>query len=141
MGVNIIFETLTILLKELDDNEYGDWIVDKEHKGTMDDPIQMPFVIYGQVVRKLEREIYAFDEGHPEMELRNYQEILEKNNIRWETRSMENADVNNLDGQCVMALLLGAVRAERFCDGALLGFCESGAVKKWLERLLELDDV
>lgn len=54
---------------------------------------------------------------------------------------MENADVDNLDGQCVMALLLGAVRAEKFCDGALLEFCKCGAVKKWLERLQELDNV
>ena len=37
-------------------------------------------------------------------------------------QAMSGADVSELDGQAVMALLLGAVRAERFCDGALLGF-------------------
>ena len=39
-----------------------------------------------------------------------------------------------------MALLLEAVRAERFCDGALLGFFEDGSVKRWLLRLREIDD-
>ena len=54
---------------------------------------------------------------------------------------MESADVSALDGQTVMALLVGAVRAERFCDGALLGFLESGCVERWLRRLREIDGV
>ena len=49
------------------------------------------------------------------------------------------ADVSALDGKTVFALLLGAVRAERFCDGALMYFCESGCVLRWLERLRETD--
>jgi hypothetical protein len=53
---------------------------------------------------------------------------------------MQNADVSNLNGRSVMALLLGAVRAERFCDGALLDFCKNGSLAKWLERLKELDE-
>ena len=53
---------------------------------------------------------------------------------------MPGADVSELDGQAVMALLLGAVRAERFCDGALLGFFEDGSVNRWLLRLREIDD-
>lgn len=53
---------------------------------------------------------------------------------------MPGADVSELDGQAVMALLLRAVRAERFCDEALLGFFEDGSVKRWLLRLREIDD-
>ncbi len=45
----------------------------------------------------------------------------------------------NKDGICVMALLLGAVRTERFCDGALLGFFQKGSIQRWLERLKEID--
>ena len=37
-------------------------------------------------------------------------------------------------------LLWGAVRAERFCDGALLDFFESGSVLKWLEWLKTIDE-
>ena len=53
---------------------------------------------------------------------------------------MRNADVSTLDGSAVMALIVGAIRAERFCDGALLDFFENGNVQKWLERLSELDE-
>lgn len=56
------------------------------------------------------------------------------------TKSMSEADVSQLDAQCVMALIMGAVRAERFCDGALLGFFRDGSIRKWLERLKEIDD-
>ncbi|MBQ7614370.1 MAG: hypothetical protein IJU77_04950 [Butyrivibrio sp.] len=52
---------------------------------------------------------------------------------------MEAADVSKLDTQAVLALLLGAIRAERFCDGALLGLLESGAILRWLKRLQEID--
>ena len=38
-----------------------------------------------------------------------------------------------------MALIMAAVRAERFCDGALKEFFENGSIEKWLLRLKELD--
>ena len=53
---------------------------------------------------------------------------------------MEGADVSALDGKTVMALLVGAVRAERFCDGALLGFLETGCIGRWLQRLRQIDE-
>lgn len=74
------------------------------------------------------------------MELTRFGDILEKANIKWDAQSMKYADVSALDGRTVMALLVGAVRAERFCDGALLTFCEGGNVAKWLQRLKELDE-
>ena len=52
---------------------------------------------------------------------------------------MSEADVSELDGQVVTALLIGAVRAERFCDDALLDFFEDGSMRRWLLRLRELD--
>ena len=53
---------------------------------------------------------------------------------------MKNADVSSLDGKTVVALLVGAIRAERFCDGALLDFFEDGSIVKWLSRLKEIDE-
>ncbi|WP_373738269.1 DUF6508 domain-containing protein [Jeotgalibaca porci] len=52
---------------------------------------------------------------------------------------MKDADVSSLNAQCVLALLMGAVRAERFCDGALLDFFKSGYILKWLERLQNIE--
>ena len=54
--------------------------------------------------------------------------------------SMCAADVSDFTGRQGVALLIGAVRAERFCDGALKEFVENGSVKRWLERLVEIDN-
>lgn len=55
------------------------------------------------------------------------------------TDSMKDADVSSLNAQCVLALLMGAVRTECFCDGALLDFFKSGYILKWLERLQNIE--
>lgn len=52
---------------------------------------------------------------------------------------MEGAIVDDLDARMVLALLIGAIRADRFCEGALLGFMKSGEIQRWLERLKELE--
>lgn len=39
-----------------------------------------------------------------------------------------------------MALLLGAVRLEIFCDRALFEFFKKGSIQKWLEKLRALDE-
>ena len=84
--------------------------------------------------------IYRFVDEHKEMQLNRYSDILEEATIRWDSASMRDADVSGLDGRTVVALLLGAVRAERFCDGALLDFCTDGCVVKWLRRLEDIDN-
>lgn len=62
----------------------------------------------------MENAIYRFIDEHKEMELTRYGDILEKSDIKWDAQSMKHADVSALDGRTVMALLVGAVRAERF---------------------------
>lgn len=132
------YDDLIRFIPAIKDDNFGTWIIDHENDGTPEHPIHFPFVSYSACVRELEHAIYEFDEKNPDMGLHNYGEILEKNGIKWETRSMEAADVSKLDGAAITALLLGAVRAERFCDGALMSFLKSGAVLRWLERLQEI---
>lgn len=134
-----MYENLTGLIPALRTDDFGEWIIDKENDGTPEHPLQFPFVNYGEAVRKLEKEIYRFDDEHPEFGLKRYGEILNASGIDRGLESMRQAEVGTLDGKTVIALLLGTVRAERFCDGALLGFCKDGSVIKWLERLKELD--
>ena len=134
-----MYESLTRMIPGLIE-EYGTLIVDNESKGTMDDPIRMPFVDYSPAVTELMKAVYAFKAEHPDFELTKYEEILNSNGLKWSWESMSEADVSNADGRLVMALLLGAIRADRFSEGTLLGFLEEGSVLRWLKRLKEIDD-
>lgn len=136
-----MFEGLIKHLPAIENAErFGNWVVDRESKGTMDDPTQMPYVDYVTTVANVDQAIYDFAGEHPEYELTHYRDILERNGLEWGSWAMSGADVSDLGGRAVMAFLLGAVRAERFCDGALLGFFEDGSMRRWLLRLREIDN-
>lgn len=85
-------------------------------------------------------DIYKFAKESNEIVLSKYAEILQANGIEWNYDSMIKADVSVLDAQCILALLIASLMAERFCDGALLEFIKNGAVIRWLKRLQELDE-
>jgi ADP-ribosylglycohydrolase len=85
-------------------------------------------------------EFYHFSCVYPEYELTRYAEILEKNNLKWETGSMRSANVSNLDEQCVLALITGVFRADHFSGGVLEEFIKDGFIGGWLNRLKALDD-
>ena len=133
------YERLTRYLAQLDDDNVGTWITDKENDGSPEHPIQMPFVNYSDMVHHFLDDVYEYVETCKDLGLNKYGEILERNGLEWGAKSMSEADVSKLDAQCVMALIVGAVRAERFCDGALLGFFKDGSIQKWLTRLKEID--
>lgn len=140
MGVEQpIFESLTKYLSQLDKESIGTWIIDRENDGTPEHPIQMPFVNYSELIHHFIDDVYKFNDDNKDFGLNRYGEILEQNGLEWSAKSMSQADVSQLDARCVMALIIGAIRAERFCDGALLGFFEDGSIRKWLERLKEID--
>ena len=138
---NTKFDKLIGLLEPLESDGVGEWIIDKEHKGTEDDPNHFPYPMYTEVVNELIEVVYEFEQQNPEYELTKYGELLKERGLEWGQRSMENADVSNMDAQGIMALLMGMVRGERFCDGAIMGMIKSGAVKKWLLRLQELKEM
>lgn len=133
------FDVLTKYIPLIQGDCIGKWAVDKESDGTAENPIQMPFVSYSEMVSSFIDDFYNFEESNKELELTRYRDILEENGIKWGINSMEKADVSDLSAQCVLALIMGAIRAERFCDGALLDFFKSGCILKWLERLNEID--
>lgn len=134
------FAILTRYISRLTDAKCGELVIDKENDGTMEHPIQMPFVNYSDVVNAFIQDVYKFMDANEDMELNHYGEILEKKGLEWNSNSMKEADVASLDAQSVMALIMGAIRAERFCDGALLDFFKSGCIAKWLNRLKVIDE-
>ena len=134
------YSALTRYINLLENNNVGEWIVDKENDDSSERPIHVPFVSYSITVKKLADDIYKFAKESDEIVPSKYAEILQANGIEWGYDSMMKADASELDAQCILALLIASLRAERFCDGALLEFIESGAVTRWLKRLQELDE-
>lgn len=133
------FNILTNYIPMLQGDDIGEWVIDKENDGTAEHPIQMPYVNYSETVRRFIEDVYTFAEQHQEMELTRYSEILNENGIEGGTNDMENVDISNVNAQCVLALIMGVLRAERFCDGVILDVFTNGTIVKWLERLERLE--
>ena len=133
------FGRLTKYIPMIEKAEIGHWYIDRENDGTPDHPKQLPFVMYSRMVNNFVDDVYTLVERYPKWELTRYGQILEQNGLKWESRSMSGAIVENLDARCICALLVGAVRAERFCDGALKTFFENGSICRWLMRLDAID--
>lgn len=132
-----MYEALTSFIGLLDGGVYGTWHVDKGTDGPEGQPrvYNFPYVEYSRIVSDLIDEVYRFADEHGEMGLTAYQCILEASDVS----SPEHADAATLDGRTVMAILMWAVRGERFCEGLLLGLLKDGCIRRWLERLRELD--
>lgn len=134
-----MYENLTKYLDEFTGAEFGTWIIDKKNDGTPEHPLQFPFVNYSCVVDHFIDDVFSFVDKYEEVGLYSYQKVLEENGIKWNAQSMETAVVDDLDAKCVVALIYGAIRAERFCDGTILAFLKDGTIVRWLERLKTLD--
>ena len=134
------FDTLTKYIPLIDNDEIGHWYIDRENDGSPEHPKQFPFVVFSEMVNHFVDDVYAIVEGYPEWELNHYGQILEENGLQWSKDSMSEAIVEDLDARCICALLVGAVRAERFCDGALMSFFENGSITRWLNRLKVIDE-
>lgn len=134
------YSVLTKYINLLENDNAGEWICDKENDGSAERLIHVPFVSYSIAVNNLADDIYKFAKESDEIVPGKYAEILQANGIEWGYDSMMKADASVLDAQCILALLIASLRAERFCDGALLGFIKNGAVIRWLKRLQELDE-
>lgn len=133
------YSALTKYINLLKNDNAGEWICDKENDVSSERPMHFPFVSYSIAVHRLEDDIYKFAQESDEIVPSKYEKILQANGIEWNYDSMIKADVSVLDAQCILALLIASFRAERFCDGVLLGFIKSGAVIRWLKRLQKLD--
>ena len=134
------FEKLTKYIPLLDQTEIGNWVIDTENDGTIEHPIQFPFVAYSSLVSNFIDDVSGFVEDNPELHLNRYPDILEESGLEWSTQSMSGAIAEDLDAKVVCALIVGAVRAERFCDGALRTFFTNGSIMRWLHRLQEIEE-
>lgn len=134
------FVPLTEYISKLQTEDYGEWVIEKRDEKNPEKPIQFPYVLYSEIVNHFRRDFYAFIQEHAEMNFPDFKDILKENGLEWNMDSMISADVSRVDARCILALLLGAFREERFSDGALLELLKGGSVLRWLERLKEIDE-
>lgn len=134
-----MYEKITKYLDEFTGTEFGTWIFDNKNDGTPEHPAQMPFLSYSTVIMHFIEDVHSFVYEYEEIGLYNYEKVLEENGIEWGMESMAKTEVDNLDAKCVIALIFGVIRAERFCDGAILAFLKDGTIVRWLKRLKTLD--
>ncbi len=134
------FNALTKYIENIQELEsFGEWIFDKKSSGTSEDPMQAPFLSYDELIYNFIEDFYKFSDSHPEYELTNYQSILRENNIEWNLKSMSEMDTLLLDSKCILALIMGVIRGERFSEGSLLWCLKEGPMLSWLKRLSALD--
>ena len=134
-----MYEKITKYLDEFTGTEFGTWIFDNKNDGTPEHPAQMPFLSYSSVIMHFIEDVHSFVYEYEEIGLYNYEKVLEENGIEWGMESMAKTEVDNLDAKCVIALIFGVIRAERFSEGILLVFLKNGFIIRWLERLKTLD--
>ncbi len=53
--------------------------------------IDVSHIVFDDIMNKFIKEVYRFEERHPEYRLNQYADILEKNNLRWDMNSMAGA--------------------------------------------------
>ena len=87
------FDILTKYISLIKADSIGEWVVDKENDGTLDHPIQMPFVGYSEMVHNFINDVWIFEENNKDMNLTHYRDILKDNDLEWDVESMENTDV------------------------------------------------
>ena len=54
------FDILTKYISRIQTDSIGKWIIDQKNDGTLEHPIQMPFVDYSDIVRNFIDDVYIF---------------------------------------------------------------------------------
>ena len=131
-----MYEELTALLPKLKEKPYSEWYIRE------DDPegVCQPNIEYIAELSDLWEAALRFIRQHPDTQVGYYEMVLEEAGLRHNHCIMRDAATSGLDGRTVMALIVGAFRAEHFCDGALMDFCDRGCFVRWLERLKDIDE-
>lgn len=125
-------DSLTSYIDDIESaSSFGTWVVDRESKGTHDDPITMPYVNFDPMVSRFLSDFY--EEDYPDY---SYGETLDAAGIE----DKFNFDTSDADERIVTALLTHVIRMDRFCEGALLEAFEDGTILRWLKRLREIDE-
>lgn len=130
------YKTLTDHIDVLSYSNFGEW----NSGNSSDDVVTLPFVIYSKEVMDFLLSVDNFLDVENNDIFFDYKSLLEKENIEYSMDAFIAADINKLQAETLCAMIIGTIRADRFCEGVLLESFENGHILKWLKRLKELDE-
>ena len=126
------YQRLTNYIKVFTDHYCaGKWILGGEKSGGDVRPLRVPFVDYDSKIYDFTRDMNGFMD-------QQYDETLNNWGVNPQEEK-EKIDVTEADDKEVLALITYVIRSERICDGEMKSVVESGTMKRWLERLREID--
>lgn len=128
------YEILTKYLLHIKEDNFAYWT---KAKTTKEDSLILSYPIYSDMVNQFINDVYKFEKLNPNMKLNEYRKILEHNNIK----NLEEVNLIDLDGQCIVAMIMCVIRQERFGDGVIFYYFKHGIIEKWLQRLYEIDNL
>ena len=127
------YKLVTDHIKKLSNIKYGEWISEETTEG-----INMPMISYDKSVYDFLFDLDRFIAQNPDID---YVSILNKAKIKNEINAFVGVDFSKLSIEEIFAMILGTIRADRFCEGALLATFESGHILRWMKRIKELDTI
>lgn len=86
------------------------------------------------------KEIAHFVPFYEKDDLTRYGDLLKNAGFEWSSEGLENADVSQSNEVAILALLVGAFRADHFDNGYFEQLAEAGHIERWLIRLKEIID-
>lgn len=135
------FKVLTKYIGKLDNEQLcGQWIYFGEENAESNEPYELPYESYKDLVDSFIREFNEFSDNHPEYQLSDYRSILNNYEVKWNRKSMRKANIELLDDKCILALIMAAIQADTISKMAFLNFLDDGSIIKWLKRLKNIDE-
>ena len=118
------YKTLTDHIDILGNSNFGEW----SSGNNSEDVVTLPFVIYSKEVMDFLSAVDNFLDIDDNDIFFDYKAILEKENIEYSMDAFIAADINKLQAETLCAMIIGTIRADRFCEGVLLEAFENGHI-------------
>lgn len=129
------FQELTKYIKEFEKEDFGRWC---EQKGKTDQTLELPYVDYSVTVDNFIHSVANFSKENPDLDLANYRDILEQQSIGVD-QEFGQKQIGKLDDQTILALIVNAIRTDKFDEGFLLRTLKRGQITVWLKELQRRD--
>ena len=98
-----------------------------------------PYESFCETVVEFDDAVMLFVEKHSDMGLKHYYSTLEKAGINLQDDPMKRKDISTLDDKTVVALIVWAMRSDRFSPGSFMKYCRNGSIVECLKRLKQID--